>query len=243
MTKFFILIAIFVALAANQVDADSQSNSTCVLKPIGEASKPELNHFNFNDCILANFSSSIELVSKAQRIELNNGTVNTEFSRCSPNEVKLVVDFNCTQLAFHIKKMDNFIVIDAINGFSNLNITNGTTRDHVIFSANVTDKAFNISNSDYYKCSSTQSLSLKSSNGTDYGSLTISNFAWEAFREPNSKPFYKHENLCSLDSQPSENDWVRVAVFICLVALVVIVLVAYFIGRRRWTERSSYESV
>lgn len=70
----------------------------------------------------------------------------------------------------------------------------------------------------------------------------LSNFALEAFRNANGNDFYQIPEECALDSGPV-SDLVRVGVGVCLIALVAIVLIAYFIGRRRWSERSSYESV
>ncbi|ESO98597.1 hypothetical protein LOTGIDRAFT_239003 [Lottia gigantea] len=87
-----------------------------------------------------------------------------------------------------------------------------------------------------FKCNSETDLDL--GNGAK---LDISNFQYRAFANDNSTDFGSSGvNECSADSD--SNSVVPIAVGAALAGLVVIVLIAYLIGRRR-SKRTGYESV
>lgn len=200
-------------------------------------------------CLLAEFSSTIFLntTTPGQYIDLGKGTLNTTNSKCdsTTGTASLVVDFECGQVQFKVSGTQT-VAVEDIHGFYNTTISN--IKKHYIFHHeqpifNTTKTGF------YYRCNSDQYISLDvikpplSPEPVPTGvSLLLSNLGFDAFGSTNSEDFYKPAEVCSLDSGPV-NDLVPIAVGACLAALVVIVLIAYFVGRRRWSERSTYESV
>lgn len=198
---------------------------------------PTIGSYHFMSCIVAKFAAYIS-IGEGKYIELNNGTVNASASRCENATLavtpRLVVDFGtCAQLEFEIDKQVNGTgyYVKAING----NYVNGN--NSVPF-ANGTALFHTAQSGHYYKCNTEQPIILNKPEHI----LMLSNFAYEAYRTTAGTDFYQIVEECPLDSS-QVSDLVRIGVGICLVALVVIVLVAYFVGRRRWSERSSYESV
>lgn len=79
-----------------------------------------------------------------------------------------------------------------------------------------------------YHCTSEQSL-----NATDGSVLTISKVQFEAFKKDNSQKFSAAKD-CQSTITP---DIVPIAVGISLIALIVVVLIAYIVGRRRQQAR------
>ncbi|GFQ74867.1 lysosome-associated membrane glycoprotein 1 [Trichonephila clavata] len=84
-----------------------------------------------------------------------------------------------------------------------------------------------------YMCSSTESVSLKNV------TMEVFHIRIQAFGTPGNKGFGTAED-CEADNKV--NDIVPIAVGIALLVLVIIVLVAYFIGRRR-SRQKGYQSV
>lgn len=208
--------------------------------PVGNCSlnatkpNPALQKFSFNSCIVAQFAAYLT-IGNGSYLELTNAKTNTNLSVCDNStakiEPKLVIDFDCGQLEFDIKHTNDSTYVESIAGFYNIG------NPAPIFFTNSTPMFNTTQSGHYYKCSSEQSIPLGSNTH-----LIVSNLALEAYRSTTGTDFYQIPEECPLDSQPV-SDLVRIGVGVCLVALVVIVLIAYFIGRRRWSERSSYESV
>lgn len=232
---FYLVIDIVGAQQAQQplLAPSSQVCQPLTTKP---AAKVEKYHFNqgnsTNSCIVAQFAAHFE-VGPGQYIELNNSSVSTNISSCQ----KLVIQFDCGELEFGIGQTvnDSRTFVNAING--KLQLVANTTQ---LFSNST--PTFYSSKDHSFKCTAEQKIPLQTQNSTQKYELVLSNFILEAFRNATGTEFYQTPDECTLDSQPV-SDLVRIGVGICLVALVAIVLVAYFIGRRRWSERSSYESV
>ncbi|GFX20064.1 lysosome-associated membrane glycoprotein 1 [Trichonephila clavipes] len=84
-----------------------------------------------------------------------------------------------------------------------------------------------------YMCSSTESVSLRNV------TMEVFHIRIQAFGSPGNKDFGTAED-CEADNKV--NDIVPIAVGIALLVLVIIVLVAYFIGRRR-SRQKGYQSV
>lgn len=235
--KSFISLAVllFVACMASaqqqqQITAPAACNYT-VTKPT-----PTTKAYVFQTCIVAKFAAYLSL-GHDQYIELNEGVV-SNLSRCDSAvnntivDPMLVVDFPCGQLQFEMAKTNNSkIYVKSINGFYKVAATSPTF-------SNSTPQFETSESGRYYKCNSEQTVILDKPEHQ----LFLSNFAYEAFRTATGTDFYKIPEECALDAG-QVSDLVRIGVGICLVALVVIVLIAYFVGRRRWSERSSYESV
>lgn len=193
----------------------------------------------FHTCMVAKFAAYLSLGSN-KYIELKNGVVSNS-STCGSDATnstvnpKLIIDFNCSQFEFEFEELANKtqVAVKAINGKylldSEKKFTNSTQ------SFKTSDKGH------YYKCNAEQAI-IGGTNGNDTVQLILSNFAFEAYRDTSGTDFYRVPEECALDSS-EVSDLVRIGVGICLVAVVALVLVAYFVGRRRWAERSSYESV
>lgn len=214
--------------ASTQVSEPSVCNSTTT-KP-----KPETKKYNFKPCIVAQFAAYIS-IGQDKYIELNDGQVDTNSSKCdnaNGDSQKLVVNFTCASVEFNIGNLNGTkVYVRAINGM--YKVDNST----VTFS-NSTEMFSTTQSGHYYKCNTEQSVIMNKPNVT----LVLSNFAYEAYRTASGTDFYQIPEECGLDSGPV-SDLVRIGVGVSLVVLVAIVLIAYFIGRRRWSERSSYESV
>jgi lysosomal-associated membrane protein 1/2 len=80
-----------------------------------------------------------------------------------------------------------------------------------------------------YHCNREQTLNHSSSNN----SITLSRVQFEAFRSSKTKVFSLAKD-CDSNIKP---DIVPIAVGLSLIALIVIVLVAYIVGRRRQQAR------
>lgn len=231
-----VVASVFLCFVAAQ-----QQNQVCQVKTAKPSAKTEKYHVNqgntntTNACTVLQFAGYFE-VGSGQYVELNNSTVSNK-SSCSPDS-KVVIQFDCGELAFVIGQTnDTRTFVKETTG--NLHLANNTTTQYT----NSTPDFYSSQKGHSYKCSSEQKRPLTLINGGNLTySLILSNFLLEGFRNVSGTEFYQTPDECGLDSQPV-SDLVRIGVGVCLVALVAIVLVAYFIGRRRWSERSSYESV
>lgn len=248
-------LAIFVfagCLALAQQSDDPKTTTTTTAKPTPAPMKCEVDpkkpkalveNYHFGTCIVAKLAAHIKLGNNY--VNLGNGVVNTTLSKCeSKNSTEgqhpvLVVDFDCGQIRIEINKTTTVspqIYVDSVSGFYMV----GKTNQPITFT-NSTKLFVTSETGHYYKCDSEQNIGLPAHiNETNY--LVFSNFAYEAYRTASSQDFYKVVEECSLDAG-AFSDGVRWGVGISLVAFVAIILIAYFVGRRRWSQRSSYESV
>lgn len=229
MIKYFILLLSACCLAAAQQCAET------TVKPKPSVGKYHVNVANTTrPCLVAQMSAYITL-GQGHYLSLDNGTVNTNSSQCgsATEDAKLVLKFDCGLLGFTISHQNDSTVTFVKSIAGHYNISNQS-----VDFLNVTQLFNTTQSGHYYKCNAEQIVGNTNQNST----LVLSNFAYEAYRDVPGTDFYGVPEECPLDAQPV-SDLVRVAVGICLIALVAIVLVAYFIGRRRWSERSSYESV
>lgn len=235
------VISVFACLVAGQQQATSPvvNQQPILAQPICESTTtkpyPETKKYVFKSCIVAQLAAYLAL-GDGKYISLNNGTVNANASQCDNSTLnvhpKLIIDFDCGQVEFSINHTnDSKTFVSGINGSYNLN---GTTTSFT----NSTPAFYTTQSGHYYKCNAEQTIVVKPPSTN----LVLSNFAYEAYRTATGPDFYQIVEECALDSQPV-SDLVRIGVGVCLIALVAIVLIAYFIGRRRWAERSSYESV
>lgn len=187
---------------------------------------------------MAQFSGYFEL-SNETFITFNNAVVDSVLSSCAnvtnnstSQQSKLTIKFDCGYLDLIINRENNSrTYVKPIHAFFQL-----STNQTVQF-LNSTELFGTTQANHYYKCNAEQQVL-----GNGGRKLVFSNFALEAFRDVTGTDFYQIADDCELDAQPV-SDLVRIGVGVCLIGLVAIVLIAYFIGRKRWAERQSYESV
>lgn len=217
---------------ADQVGATNMTCSNTTTKPT-----PTVSDYKYQTCIVMKFAAYLQ-IGENLYVELKNGKVNNSNSRCenitAKPEItpKIEVNFDCGTIVFDIAHNSSSTYVSGVSGYYTGH-NNATIRF-----ADISPRFATSQSGHYYKCNAEQAIAFMGGNT----SLVLSQVAIEAYRNSNGTDFYQIQEECSLDSQPV-SDLVRIGVGICLVALVAIVLVAYFVGRRRWAERSSYESV
>ncbi|XP_043593019.1 lysosome-associated membrane glycoprotein 1 [Bombus pyrosoma] len=107
------------------------------------------------------------------------------------------------------------------------NFPNATLNTSVVLAHKAPNFVVKVSNS--YRCLKQQTLNLRQNNSNETsGYLTISDLQFQAFKVDNSTVFGLAKD-CAFDTP----DVVPIAVGCALAGLVVIVLIAYLIGRRR----------
>ncbi|EFA03669.2 uncharacterized protein LOC661589 [Tribolium castaneum] len=135
---------------------------------------------------------------------------------------------------FSFKKSNDSKKYDLQSVIVMLNVTIPGLNNTIYVLAHAKDE-FSTPVSNSYKCAKEQALNLTSvPNGKDFGGeLRISQLQVQAFKNSTSTKFDE-----ALDCQGSETpDVVPIAVGCALAALVIIVLIAYLIGRRRSQAR------
>lgn len=227
------VVAIAVLMISSAVCQDilDTTNATCNLTKTTPSTHKNTFTYN-NNCMIVEFSAYLKLPNETF-VAIENPKVNDE-SVCGDNSTpaKLVIDFDCGSLALQFKRNDSFTFVQAINGQFRL-----PTNPNATFS-NSSELFKTNELGHYYKCESKQEIL----NANKTQALMLSHIAFEVFRTTNSSAFTETADICLMDTQPA-SDLVRIGVGVCLVALVAIVLVAYFVGRKRWAERMSYETV
>lgn len=226
-----VVILVFTCLVNIKM---SQQQAASLCEPSTTKPTPETRKYVFKSCIVAQFAAYLS-IGDGKYVSLSNGTVNQNASICDNSTLKvnpkLAINFACGELTFVINHTnDSKTFVSDISGSYTVNGTSTTF-------TNSTPTFYTTQSGHYYKCNAEQAIIVKPSTN-----LVLSNLALEAYRNASGSEFYQIEEDCPLDSQPV-SDLVRIGVGVCLIALVAIVLIAYFIGRRRWSERSSYESV
>lgn len=166
--------------------------------------------------------------------EFSNGT-------CSSAKESLSLIYNKDlNLTLTFAKNDNSVYLDSVSlfvvydnkSFPNIH-TNLIGTNHT-YNLNSLSPNFNVEKSHSYVCANV--TVPKSAEGDVQ--VVFSNLRLQAFMEQSKKGEFSSEHNC----QNEINDVVPIAVGAALTGLVVIVLVAYFIGRRR-SRRLAYQSV
>lgn len=197
--------------------------------------KPSIETHN-NSCI--NIQLAARLKIGHNYVLLQNGSVDNSLAdQCGKEMQRIKINYTCADLVLNFK----LNTTDGERSLVNIevlyhNATNQSTPYHL------EGKVLEFPQATNYRCNTEQTFNVTTKGATNQttASLYLSNLKIDAFNERTNNLFnLSSDHVCNLD--PS--DWVRIAVFLCLVGLVLIVLVAYFVGRRRWSERSSYESV
>jgi lysosomal-associated membrane protein 1/2 len=181
--------------------------------------------------------------------------VDYDISMCDTDAIELVISFyndssHVHYLTFTFKaEKDNKYQLKKItvdldltdeklfpgyNQTENATVT-GTTRD---------DDVFESSANRSYRCNSTRKFTLKQ-DPSDAGKklvMKLSDFRAQAFHFKNEKTgAFDRSSRCSLDQKTSKI--VPIAVGAALAGLVVVVLIAYLIGRFRSRKQNSYEAL
>lgn len=153
----------------------------------------------------------------------------------------LVFVFNgSSQEGWSFVEVKLFINVDLL--FNDYNRTTG------ILEFNTTDRLSGNSNSKIgygssYSCASNQTLTYNE-NALIWPNVTISQLQAQAFSFQNSTSGeFDKPRMCVLDNTGSANKIVPIAVGAALAGLVVVVLIAYLIGRLRSRRQSSYEAL
>lgn len=238
-----IVLLLLSCLATAQDDKSIDPRcSSDTSEPVSETIRYTLKEGNNITCLVAQFSASIMANGQCYVLgpKINQG-LSTCGNTTQSRPAALVVDFGQqgSYVRFLIESNRTFpIFISSIDGLYNeqANCTFKNTSVATIFRTTQSGH--------YYKCDVRQPIVMNVNNASNAvpTTLLLSNFALEAFRTVSTEDFYQITEECQLDAILI-SDWVRIGVGVCMVALVAIVLIAYFIGRRRWSERSSYESV
>ncbi|OTF80308.1 Lysosome-associated membrane glycoprotein (Lamp)-like protein, partial [Euroglyphus maynei] len=113
-----------------------------------------------------------------------------------------------------------------------------TINEHVVVNIAQPNPNFNVDKSHSYVCAN--NVTIKGNNDDNHVSseFLFSNLTMQAFMKPSQNGTFSDEHNC----QNEINDVVPIAVGAALTALVIIVMIAYFIGRRR-SRRLAYQSV
>ncbi|XP_076332309.1 lysosome-associated membrane glycoprotein 1-like [Tachypleus tridentatus] len=165
--------------------------------------------------------------------------VDTNRSTCSAaNYTQIIVlHFNNNSLMMTFTKSDKTVSItqmklnytlDDVN-FPNASYQNETKE------VEVNDTLFKVDQGKSYVCNKAQNIDFNVN-----VRMTISNLQVEAFRTDNSSDFSKDTFECIADDEIS--DIVPIAVGCALAGLVLIVLIAYIVGRHR-NRKKSYQSM
>lgn len=196
-------------------------------------------------CVLAQFSAYLE-VEHERYVSFHRGTVNETISKCdkpngsSSHQAKLAIDFECGhQLCLTITKDDQLETSYLASLDGQYKISDGS---YLTFSNSTIGSIIRTNDLEhYYKCNAEQAIVLdyNSMSPLDGNLLFLSNFSMEAFRSTADQRFKLKPEICELDYVPTS--WlVDVGIFVCLVALVAVVLVAFCIHQHR--KRTAGES-
>jgi len=161
------------------------------------------------------------------RIPVNETSVDQAGSLCGHEDI-LKVSWKTN--SFEMKFKSNNSNYDLSSFIINLNTSDIGLNDSMAnqtVSVVYSDDSFEIPSNFSYHCNREQTL-----NATD-GFLIISKVQFEAFRNDNEKKFSAAKD-CDSNITP---DIVPIAVGISLIALIVVVLIAYIVGRRRQQAR------
>lgn len=215
--------------------SSSTTEITSTASPVPSTKAPKHDACSFNitqrdvTCIRAemNIDFIIDIQGTKHTITLGCNATTTG-SDCSSNETQALVLFepNFYNLTMIFEKEDKHVFVRNVS-FSYI-LPEG--RDEVV---NNTENLFAVSAGNSYLCKSTVDVHL--------GNVTmeVSEVHIQAFLEKDNNDFGAVKE-CELDEKVS--DIVPIAVGVALGALIIIVLIAYLVGRRRSRQRG-YQSV
>jgi len=210
-------------------------------------------------CFIARFDLVLNVdymqtngASASAKIPLNNSTYESYSVSCSmpPSVHELTVSmldgFTQILMSFSIDEK-NMTSLKKIYGYVTFNDKQTYFKDYAAvlegvhqFSANVS--LFEADRGNSYRCNTKTTVTdFTTTKNVTVTSIELENLRVQSFAD-DSKEFsdYGVEKVCSADVDKNSN-LIPIIVGACLAVLVVIVLVAYLIGRRR--SRNGYQSV
>jgi lysosomal-associated membrane protein 1/2 len=204
-------------------------------------------------CFYAQFGLSVNLqykdvngtVQKGDIIDVNNGTVDMQ-SSCGENETTLVISKWIPDWVLHLdfSRKDNTFSLTTVTLDFNLKPSSAVqnaddTSNHTSVTQNVNKWTASVGHSYMCQASDTWNLNITHIDVLTELHLVLQNIQVQAFMTGNAtNPQFGEAEKCA---DPT-SDIVPIAVGCALAALVVIVLIAYVIGRRRNRARG-YESM
>jgi hypothetical protein len=180
-------------------------------------------------------------------ITVNKEVINLEQSKCKADGVcsalkknqTAMMDITCTSTDVAVDKVETTLLNIGLTGgdvwyMSSIMVDHAGKKGSASYKENANDKLFQAKNNHSYTCAEDHKLTLGKQNITvDFKSVTITPFAGtggEPFRCPSS-----------VNPNP-DSSIVPIAVGCALAGLIVIVLIAYLIGRRKGGNRG-YQKV
>lgn len=213
------------------------STSTPAPEPSSTVSPPQKGHFMVpNDtCIIADFAIQVTVNMENNSFSFDlptNATVNVSCSNTT-DELNLswIEDFEKTySLSFLFKKNESTLKymvsqISLVIPIQNVSVT-----------FKMTEEKFETSVLKSYKCDKEQEIKLEeepNTNNNSFAMLKISQVQLQAFHTSEDNKFSVAEDC----AESSSTDIVPIAVGCALVVLIVIVLIAYLVGRRHSQNR------
>lgn len=179
-------------------------------------------------------------------IDSSLGSLTVEGS-CGEKEQNLTVDFyngwtfsfifmrdsTETDANYYTKYLTLFYQVDSLHGFSN------PSTPGPVFSEYTESDLYTVKNGQNYLCKAKKTLTFNDTVTT----LTVTGLQLQAFKpNPSSTEFDGDIKECLADNA-SDSNLVPIIVGVCLAALVIVILVAYFIGRWRTSRDPAYQPV
>ncbi|KAL3990289.1 Lysosome-associated membrane glycoprotein (Lamp) family protein [Acanthocheilonema viteae] len=224
-SMFFLIFAIYVPIiACDHYFVRGKDRSTCIIL---DSNITGVLHYTKSDNSTEQFKFNISGVANGSC----EGTQNIYISFNSPLGLK-----NSTLAIYFKKREDSFQISNftlAVNFEQKLNATES---HHMYLMDEHAEHDVTSSGSEAYKCSEAI-LSFRGGS-----TINLHNIRLIAYVHLNTTEFSENQEygICQLDVRTS--DLVPIVVGVCLAALVIIVLIAYLVGRAR-AKRQGYASV
>ncbi|CAG9835144.1 unnamed protein product [Diabrotica balteata] len=212
-------------------------------KPVPEPSigKWSLNYTNSNDsCLLMDAALQIEIPNgNLSSLKINIPVNATVVGNCGKDLDVLILSWetNIINMNFVQNTTDKKFALGSIMGLVNVALSNGTSQ-----LLNVTHKKSEFSTmlDHSYKCAKVQTLNLTALGSNDtIALLHISHVQFQAFSNVTQHKFY---DAIDCEASAITSDVVPIVVGCVLALLVVVVLVAYLVGRR-YCQARGYHSM
>lgn len=205
------------------------TTTTSAPTPAPKPKDPTLGNYTIKDaktdaiCLVAEMK--VIVTQNATRVPMVNGSVNAADSSCGMDRITLWVNFDDGN------QMQLVIVNDTKSYF----VSEISVHADAIIADRANLTQFSTPMEKYYKCTAQSEVDLAENSAK----VIFENMKFEAFRTSKSASFVGSQLECVSDYH---SDVVIIAIGCALALLVVIILVAYLIARRRNRQRG-YQSV
>jgi len=258
--KFSSILALIYAISTVSCTSTHQENRDISDEPQWKVGDCILAHFSMNITIHHKDSNETTVISIPETAKVDTSTGKSTCRNITANEDQdLVLNWQENELnrEIHIKfrrnLTHNYYGVSQFVGTFTMKkwVVNGTQFDSTIKvdSLEVPALLFHTPLDRSFTCSSWGSTTLQATNTTKPSNVPVtlppaevhtSKLKFDAFRNGQENPPQGFRDALDCEYQP--NDIVPIAVGIALAALVIVVLIAYVVGRRRNRQRG-YESV